>query len=183
MPGRACVGSWPSGPWMGQVGACSGETVPPQGRWDVWGRGARVSGRACLHSAVRLGTLCSWDRGHVTVAGERGHLPTALLAPESWESRAGDPAAGVGCQGGPRPPAPPSQQPIGGPPYVTTSPWHWLHWVGALAGVLLTGAQGQVLDHHSVPGPWARPSLSGLSFLIRPPSRRGPHQFAHLLPC
>ena len=32
---HTCVGSWPSGPWMGQVGTCSGEAVPLQGRWAV----------------------------------------------------------------------------------------------------------------------------------------------------
>ena len=57
----------------------------------------------------------------------------------------------------------------------------WEPWQGRSS--VGPGARSWTITLSRGPGPWARPSPSGLSFLIRPPSLRGPHQLAHLLPC
>lgn len=153
--------SWPSGPWLGQVGTRSGQVVPLQGRWAVWGWGAGVT-QACLYSAGSCNETCRsvlLIHGHVAMAGERGLLCTVLWAPESWESQADDPAAWAHS--------------LLHPP--VSSPWRSSLYdhlslalaplVGALAGCSSVGVE-QVLDHHSLLGPWTSPSPSGLSFLL-----------------
>ena len=97
--------------------------------------------------------------GHVAMAGERGLLCAVLWAPESWESRAGDPAAWA--------------RSLLHPP--VSSPWRsslcnhlslaLAPLVGALEGCSSLRAE-QVLDHHSLLGPWTSPFPSGLSFLL-----------------
>lgn len=145
--------SWPSGPLLGQVGTRSGQVVLLQGRWAVWGWGAGVT-QACLRSAGDCNETCGSVfiiHGHVAVAG------AALRAPESQESQAGDPAAWAHS--------------LLHPP--VSSPWRsslcdhlsLAPLVGALAGCSSVGAK-QVLDHHSLLGPWTSPSPSGLSFFL-----------------
>lgn len=151
--------SWPSGPWLGQVGTRLGQVVPLQGRWAVWGWGAGVT-QACLRSAGDCNETCGSVfiiHGHVAMAGEQGLLCAALRAPESRESQAGDPAAWAHS--------------LLLPP--VSSPWRsslcdhlsLAPLVGALAGCSSVGAE-QVLDHHSLLGPWTSPSPSGLGFLL-----------------
>ena len=118
--------------------------------------------QACLHSAGYCNETCRsvfLIHGHMALAGERGLLCAVLWAPESRESRAGDPAAWAHS--------------LLHPP--VSSPWRsslcdhlslaLAVLVGALEGCSSLGAE-QVLDHHSLLGTWTSPSPSGLSFLL-----------------